>query len=95
MADPYLEAAAEAVSNLWYRAGRPARKEQAREIIEAWVGDRELYEVKDISTRDAFVIGGMLAVGAVNGKHQGVLVRVTSANSDTVSSKLAEGEQHE
>ena len=32
---PDYEAAADAVGNLWYRASKPARKEQAKEIVDA------------------------------------------------------------
>ena len=34
-----IEAAAKAVENLWYRAGKPARREQAAEIVEAFLGE--------------------------------------------------------
>ena len=67
MSDKYLEAAENLLED------SDECRQLVRDIVEAWVGDRELYEIDCV------------ACGIIG-------VRVTSANSDTVSSKLAEGE---
>ena len=71
MSDQYLEAAAQA-----YAEGTPTDtdREIVTEVIEAWVGDRELYEI-DYS-RDASE-GAWVTAHTESLERLGVLVRVS------------------